>query len=183
MQFDPVEIALKDGRRAILRSPRVEDAAQMLAFLRESTAQTRFLVREPDEAERMTLEQEERFVRAQQDDARGVMLLALVDGQLAGIGHLMPVSGMRRMRHRCTLAIALLSAYWGLGIGRAMMRAMLETAKGLGYEQAELEVVTANERAVGLYRSLGFEVCGKLPRNMKYADGSYADLYTMVRAL
>ena len=183
MQFDPVEIALKDGRTATLRSPRVEDATDMLAYLRESTAQTRFLVREPDEAASMTIAQEESFIRNQLAAERNLMLLCVVDGRLAGICHLMPVGGLRRMRHRCTLAIALLRAYWGLGLGRAMMRAMLDEAKKFGYEQAELEVVTTNERAVGLYKSFGFEVCGTLPRNMKYADGSYADLYTMVRAL
>ena len=183
MQFEPVKIALKDGRTAILRSPQIEDAADMLAYLQATTAQTRFVVREPDEAAQMTLEQEERFIRAQLDQERTVLLLGIIDGKLAGIAHLMPISGMRRMLHRCTLAVGLERAYWGIGLGRAMMCALLDAAMTLGYEQAELEVVTTNERAIGLYKSLGFEVCGTLPRNMKYADGSYADLYAMVRGL
>ena len=183
MQFQPVKIVLKDGRTAILRSPVIEDAADMLAYLQASTAQTRFMAREPDEAKQMTLEQEERFIRAQLDQERTVLLVALVDGKLAGVSHLTPISGMRRMRHRCTLAVGIDRAYWGVGLGRAMMCALLDAAMTLGYEQAELEVVTTNERAVRLYKSLGFEVCGTLPRNMTYADGSYADLYAMIRYL
>ena len=155
----------------------------MLFYLRESTAQTPFLLREPDEAAQMTLAQEEAFVRSQIDAERAVMLLGIVDGELAGICHLMPIGGLRRVRHRCTLAVGLLRAYWGLGLARAMMSALLDRARALGYEQAELEVVTTNERAVGLYQRLGFEICGTLPRNMKYEDGGYADLYAMVKAL
>ena len=183
MHFEPTTVRLRDGRTATLCSPRIEDAADMLAYLQTTTAQTRFLVREPDEAAKMTLEQEERFIRAQLDEPRTVLLLAAVDGHLAGVAHLMPAGGMRRMRHRCTLAVGLERAYWGVGLGRAMMRALLGAAGEIGYEQAELEVVTTNERAVALYQSLGFSVCGTLPRNMKYADGSYADLYMMVKSL
>ena len=183
MHFEPVSITLKDGRTATLRSPRIEDAADMLAYLQESTAQTPFMLREPDETARMTLSQEEAFVRGQMDAERTVMLLGIVDGKLAGICHLTPVGGLRRVRHRCTFAVGLLRAYWGLGLARAMMSTLLDAAKTFGYEQAELEVVTTNERAVGLYKRLGFAACGTLPRGMKYADGSYADLCTMVKSL
>ena len=155
----------------------------MLACMVATVSETPYLVREPDEAASITKDQEEAFILRQLEDERTLMLLAEVDGALAGICHLMSVGGSRRMRHRCSMAISLLSAYWGLGLGRAMMTEMLEAAQMLGYEQAELEVVTTNERALRLYRSFGFEVCGTLPRGMKYAGGDYADLYTMVRYL
>ena len=183
MRCEPKAFVLKDGRRAVLRCPRVEDAAGMLACMAATVSETPYLVREPDEAASITIEQEEAFILRQLEDERTLMLLAEVDGAIAGICHLMPVSGMRRMLHRCSLAISLLSAHWGLGLGRAMMTAMLEAAPGLGYEQAELETVTTNERALRLYRSLGFAACGTLPRAMKYADGSYADLCQMIRLL
>lgn len=62
-------------------------------------------------------------------------------------------SGLSRSRHRATLGIAL------------------------------LHVVTTNTRAISLYMKLGFEVCGMLPRSMKYRDGSYAGEYRMVKTL
>ncbi|MBQ9134425.1 MAG: GNAT family N-acetyltransferase [Clostridia bacterium] len=61
--------------------------------------------------------------------------------------------------------------------------ALLEQAKAIGYEQAELEVVADNTRAIALYESLGFSVCGRLPNNMKYSDGTYADALFMVKPL
>lgn len=50
-------------------------------------------------------------------------------------------------------------------------------------QQAELEVAAANAPAIGLYRKLGFEVTGTLPRAMKYADGTYADFLFMAKPL
>ena len=55
--------------------------------------------------------------------------------------------------------------------------------KGYGFEQAELEVVADNERAIGLYRDMGFEIYGTFSNNMKYKDGSYADSYWMMKRL
>ena len=111
------------------------------------------------------------------------MLLAELHDAHAGNASLSSLGSKQRIRHRCSLAIALYREYWGLGLGRVMLGALLDTAAELGYEQAELEVCTANTRAVALYQSLGFVICGTLPHSMKYTDGSYADEYKMVRAL
>lgn len=64
-----------------------------------------------------------------------------------------------------------------------MFEKFIEAARGLGYEQAELEVVAGNENAIKLYDKLGFKKYGELPRNMKYKDGAYADAYWMMKRL
>ena len=64
-----------------------------------------------------------------------------------------------------------------------MMTEALKVAKQAGYEQAELEVVADNIRAVHLYEKMGFQKYGTFPDNMKYADGSYADAYWMMKKL
>lgn len=47
----------------------------------------------------------------------------------------------------------------------------------------KLEVVTENRRAISLYQKMGFRICGTLPDNMKYKNGTYADVYWMMRKL
>ena len=64
-----------------------------------------------------------------------------------------------------------------------MLETVLEEAKKLGYEQAELEVIADNERAIALYEKLGFRKYGTFPNNLKYQDGSYADGYWMMKKL
>ena len=64
-----------------------------------------------------------------------------------------------------------------------MLEQLLGKIKELGYEQAELTVVSGNDRAYHLYESLGFKECGRIPNANKYQDGSYADDIHMVKRL
>ena len=88
-----------------------------------------------------------------------------------------------RYRHRASVGIALFQAYTGMGIGRKMLELLCEIAKEKGIEQLELEVVADNDRAIALYKKIGFEKMGTFPHNMKYKDGTYADAYWMVKIL
>ena len=56
-----------------------------------------------------------------------------------------------------SLAIALYEEYRNLGIGTALMRAMLQLLKDKGYQQTSLSVQKANY-AVEMYRKAGFQV-------------------------
>lgn len=182
MRIERLETIDRSGRPVILRSAEVSDAADMIEYLRVTSGETRFLIREPDEV-RLTVEQEEAFLQSRLDAEKSCMIVAEAEGRLAGTCAVMPAGPYRRYAHRCEMAVALYQAFCGRGIGRMLMERGLALAKGWGYEQAELEVVAGNTRAMSLYESLGFEPVGRLPRNMKYADGTYADAIRMVRKL
>lgn len=182
MFFAEKEFKLKDGRTCVLRSARPkEDAAALIEYLKVTAGETRFILREPEEVT-LTIEREEKFLQSNLDNPRSLMLLAFVDGEHAGNCSLISFDRMR-LAHRCDVAIALYQKYCGLGIGRKMLETVLEVAKSLGFEQAELEVVADNTRAYHLYESLGFVPYGRRPHGMKYKDGTYADEIAMVKML
>jgi ribosomal protein S18 acetylase RimI-like enzyme len=60
---------------------------------------------------------------------------------------------------------------------------LLEEIRKAGFEQAELTVVSNNDRARHLYESLGFRECGRIPNANKYDDGSCSDNILMVLPL
>ncbi|WP_099469565.1 GNAT family N-acetyltransferase [Konateibacter massiliensis] len=182
MIFEEKKITCRDGRSCILRSPRIEDAPELVKYLKQTAMETPYLMREADEVT-VTLEQEEEFIKRQIEAERGLMLLAEVDGKNAGSGAIDAVSDLKRYSHRCRIAIALYQEYCGLGIGSKLLQTLLETGKSLHYEQAELEVVATNERAIYLYKSLGFEIYATQPNSVKYSDGTYADLLLMMKRL
>ena len=64
-----------------------------------------------------------------------------------------------------------------------MIEKLFSIAREKKIEQIELEVVADNERAISLYKKMGFEICGTMPRNMKYKDGTYADAFWMMKRL
>ena len=64
-----------------------------------------------------------------------------------------------------------------------MMERLIRRMKERGFEQAELTVVDGNERAIRLYKRLGFRECGRIPNANKYDDGTYSDDIMMVLPL
>lgn len=182
MTLEPITITDKLGRTVELRSARLEDAEDLIQYLKVTCGETPYLIREPDEVT-ITLEDEKNFLKSKIESDRELMLLAFVDGKHVGNCSLMSIASYRRYQHRCDVAIALYQDYCGCGIGKAMLETVLDVATKLGYEQAELEVVAGNEKAISLYEKLGFKKYGTFPDNMKYADGTYRDAYWMMKKL
>ncbi len=52
-----------------------------------------------------------------------------------------------------------------LGLGRALCEALIEKARGAGYDRMRLDTVSKLERAISLYRDLGFEPCPRYCEN------------------
>ncbi|MCM1058028.1 MAG: GNAT family N-acetyltransferase [Firmicutes bacterium] len=180
MRTEDFVLTVKGGE-LLLRNPRREDAEMMLAYFKKVCGETLYLVKEPEEIT-LTIEEEEGFIQRQNDSENSVMLLGFLNGKYVGNCSLMG-NGPRRYRHRVGVGIALLQEFTGLGIGRAMIDTLLKIAGEKGFEQAELEVVADNKRALRLYKDMGFEIYGTLPDNMKYQDGTYADAYWMMKKL
>lgn len=182
MIFEEKRIALRDGRTCILRSVDAADAAAMIDYLRTVSGETPFLLRNADEVT-FTLDEEARLLAGKRGNPREIMMVAEVDGVIAGNCGVVAKGGARRVCHRCGFAIALKAAYWRLGIGSAMMAYAISLARAMGYEQMELEVVDGNDRAMRLYERFGFRTTGTNPRALKYDDGSYRDEHLMVKFL
>lgn len=80
------------------------------------------------------------------------MLLALGETQVAGCVMVQPVDdGVAEVRR-----LYVRPAVRGLGIGRALMQAALDTARIAGHHTLRLETLAAMHEAVALYRRLGF---------------------------
>ena len=172
----------KKGREILLRTAEEHDAEKLIEYLKTTASESPFLIREPDEIA-LSIQQEQDFIKTKKDSEKELLLIAEIGGRHIGNCSLMRMGGYKRYRHRCDIAIALYKEYCGLGIGKAMLETVLDIAEKAGYEQAELEVIADNQSAIALYEKLGFKIYGTFPDNMKYADGSYADAYWMMKKL
>jgi ribosomal-protein-alanine N-acetyltransferase len=72
--------------------------------------------------------------------------------------------------------IAVTKSFQGKGLGRALVEEMIDMAEKLGIKHVTLEVRVSNEKAIGLYKKLGFEIAGT--RKRYYADNN-EDAYVM----
>ena len=182
MDYQERTVRLKNGKACRLRRAVESDAEMLLKYLKIVWGETRYLMREPEDMS-LTVEKEREILRERAESDTGLMLLSEVDGEHAGTAFFDAIGKQNRARHRCSVGITLYRAFWGMGVGTALMGEILQRAKMAGYEQAELEVVSANAAAIGLYRKLGFETTGTIPRALKYRDGTYADSLYMVKTL
>jgi len=72
----------------------------------------------------------------------------------------------------------------GRGVARAMCAHSLERARARGFRAMQFNfVVSANERAVRLWQSLGFEIVGRLPGAFEHPEHGFVDALVMYRNL
>lgn len=68
----------------------------------------------------------------------------------------------------------------GRGIGRELARRVIDRAREIGYRGMQFNaVVSTNERAVLLWRSLGFDIVGTVPRAFRHSRYGLVDLHVM----
>lgn len=117
---------------------------------------------------------------AQDQDA---LPLAAIDGDgvLAASAGIFPMGRSPRRRHCGGLGVSVASAWQGRGLGREMLRRLLDWSDHwIGYLRLELTVYTDNVAAIALYRKFGFEIEGT-HRGYALRRGGLADVHAMAR--
>lgn len=176
-----VSFLLKDGRRAVLRSPQEKDVPGLLDYLVISAGETDFIVRSPEECDKYTPEKEAQWIEQNNASGNSAVLVCEVDGKIAGNCEVTRSPSLK-VRHRATIGIALLSEFWGQGIGTKMFEEMIRIAEGWeGVTQMELEFVEGNARARALYEKMGFRIAGVHPNAIRLKDGTLLHNYLMIR--
>ena len=87
----------------------------------------------------------------------GRLLLAWVEGELAGCGALRACVDADYANACEMKRLYVRPRFRGLGLGRALAEALLEQARGAGYSAILLDTLDDMESARELYESLGFE--------------------------
>ena len=179
MYIKAKEIRLKNGQSIILRSPDMFDAEQLLEHMRQTSEETEYMSRYPEEIT-VSVKAQARFLQMIENDTDNFMLAAYIDGRMVGNASVTRVRDNLKYRHRANFGISLREEVCGLGLGTLMMQEILKIVKQTAFEQLELTVFGDNARAINLYEKMGFRKVGVLPRAYRLKDGSYHDEVQMV---
>jgi RimJ/RimL family protein N-acetyltransferase len=175
----PRDLALPDGRTITIRAAVPDDAAAVIACLKQVGAESTYLT---FGAEGRGLEEvEQRAALAQLLAADNALALVALDGERV-VGNLVFEGGARsRIRHTGELGISVLQAYAGKGLGRALLEMLIEWAEGSGViRKLDLRVRADNLNAIRLYERLGWRIEGLVTRDL-CVDGVYHDALYMGR--
>jgi len=86
--------------------------------------------------------------------------------------------------HVCNCGYMVSSKARGKGLATAMCEHSQEMAVELGYKAMQFNfVASSNEGAIRLWRKLGFEIVGRLPRAFRHPKQGYIDALVMYKWL
>lgn len=183
MVFAEKKIVLRDGRVATLKTPDIEDAQKMLAYIRKASGETIFLNRYSKEWDRVTIEDEQHWIQDNRGSDNTLVIACYIDGSVVGSCQI-EFKDELKASHRAVLGIAVLKEYWRLGIASAMFDELIAAAQARPcIEIVELEFLEGNTRAQALYEKYGFKIVGERPNAFKLKDGRMMKEYFMQKAL
>jgi RimJ/RimL family protein N-acetyltransferase len=164
---------IEDGRTLLIREAEGSDAGAVLEYVHLVCGETDFLTFGPGEFN-LTLQQETDYLEKCRNTENSLYLLALYQGVI--VGSLNFNAGSRpRVRHAGEFGVAVLQAYWGLGVASALLDALIAWARnGNIITKINLRVRADNQRAIALYERKGFVVEGTIKKAI-FIAGVYYD--------
>lgn len=166
---------MEDKSAVIIREVRKSDAYNLIKYLDKVSCESDFLTFGFGEFE-MSLEEEEKFIENVLKKENHLFIVAEVNDEL--VGTLSFAAGSRkRVAHVGEFGMSVIKEYWGRGIGTKLITYLLTWSKdSANMRKINLRVRSDNERAIGLYRKMGFEEEGLRKRDLFINDKFYDTL-------
>jgi putative acetyltransferase len=113
---------------------------------------------------------------SEMENGHAIMLVADVNGKVVAVAEIGLLTGERG--HTGYLGIGVAKNKRRIGVGRSIMKALLELAKKAGLRIVFLDVFATNTVAISLYEKIGFKEVGRIPKGI-LRGGNYIDLVRM----
>ena len=176
-KWEPKTYVLKNGQTLLLREADPDDAPRVLAYLNRVGGESDNLLFGKDGFP-LPVEREAAFLEGQRQKEHSILVLGFAGEELVCVASCDALTARERVAHRASVSLTVARDYWGQGIGRGVMEALIAFARQAGLEVLQLEVRADNTRAVVLYEHLGFEKLG-LYRNFMKVNGQGFDAWYM----
>ena len=167
-------LTIPDNLSLVISKASVDDAAKIINFLNKVGGETDFLTFGANEFP-LTVEQEKETIVECLERNICLMLIAKVGDEIVSQLFLQR-SNKQRLAHISDIAVSVSKDFWGKSIGKHMMLTAIEWAKQNKITKIQLQVQADNDRAVQLYKNLGFNIEGKITRATKINENYHDDL-------
>ena len=162
----------------LIREADPTDATDLVAFLNRVSLETDFTSLDKDGI-LLTNSEMGIFLEKQATSDNQITLLALLDGEIAGLVNI-TADQRKRVRHIGDLFIVIGKKYWNNGLGSLLLEEAIEWAQASGIlRRLQLTVQTRNQAAVHLYQKHGFIIEGRQERGAYIEEGKFIDVYLM----
>lgn len=156
------------------------DAEELLRLRKQLDAETTLMMLEPGERT-TTVRQEREEIRETFAAGNRTVLIAEEEGRI--VGYLEARGGeFKRNRHNARIIMGVLQDYTGRGIGTSLMKEAENWARQHGIRRLELTVMKHNQRAISLYKKMGFFIEGERKRSL-LVEGKFVEELYMAKLL
>jgi putative acetyltransferase len=87
-------------------------------------------------------------------------------------------NSQKALKHKAELGLTIHDDYQNMGIGSALLKHIINVAKTKKLKKIHLNVSAENDRAIHLYKKVGFTIEGPLNKE-SFVNGRYRDEYRM----
>jgi RimJ/RimL family protein N-acetyltransferase len=172
---------MKNVQPCTIREGRAEDADRVLFYIRKMAGESDFITFSPEEF-CMSKEEERTFIEECAKSDNHLFLIAEIEGEI--VGNLIFRGGQySRNAHVGEFGLSVLKKYWGCSIGTRLLEYLIDWAKKSNVvRKINLRVRIDNERGIRLYKKMGFEIEGRLKREV-CIEGKWFDSYLMGKCI
>ncbi|MDQ3021442.1 MAG: GNAT family N-acetyltransferase [Bacteroidota bacterium] len=170
----------KNDISVLIRNAHPDDAETLIDINLKIVDEKLYMLRQPGEAT-YTKEGEVKNIGNLLNGEGTLYIVAEVENSVVGYLDFRN-GGLKITKHAGSLSLYILKEWRGKGIGRLVLKALIEWAeKNSLIEKVTLNVFSTNERAQNLYKKLGFTEEGRCPKDMKLENGTYMDSVLMYK--
>ncbi|MDI6646887.1 MULTISPECIES: GNAT family N-acetyltransferase [Bacillus] len=159
----------------IVRFGKIEDAETTLEIQKSVIAESDYLLTTPEEYKKTLLEHKE-WIQKRIENENETYIVAETGDQVIGWIAFEQSSNRKRTSHVGSFGLMVDKSYRGLGIGEMLLTALLNWAeKNPSIEKVSLAVFSTNQKAISLYKKMGFLEEGRKINEFKINDHEYWD--------
>ncbi|MNT30698.1 putative ribosomal N-acetyltransferase YdaF [compost metagenome] len=182
-KITPRKVVTKSGKELLLRNPTVEDAAALIEFGKMGMSEPDCMVTLPEEFT-MTLEDEVKFIQRLVEGPNSVAIAAEYNGEIIGMIDFHGRTNRKRLNHAGAFGMAVYPKFSGDGVGALLISSLLEWAQSHpSLRKVGLAVFSTNEKAIKLYKKMGFLEEGRRIKEVQIKDGTFIDDIIMYKWL
>ncbi|MCK1999500.1 GNAT family N-acetyltransferase [Psychrobacillus psychrodurans] len=162
-------------QNCIIRTVELEDAEALLEISNSIISEGDYFIIVSEELDKKSSNQQREKIQEVLNNENENLIVAEINDVVVG-SIVFRSHNLKRLSHTGTISMSISENYRGMGIGKILIKALLDWAVNHPLiEKVSLGVFSTNYRAISLYKSMGFIEEGRKVKEFKINENKYVD--------
>lgn len=160
-----MEYILKNNLQTIIREIELSDAEELVEYIKIVSNESDNLLQDPSEWQ-LSVSDEKKWIKANKRIKKNLNLVVYHNQKIIAVGSLYG-SLLSRIKHRSSMQISVLKAYYNQGIGNKLMELLLDHANKSEIVKIDIELRKDLLPAIHMLEKFGFTKEGEIAYGFK----------------